>query len=231
MLGASGVFSSCTSPPSQDDDNCLWLLHVPLNKVFLQFDSFISSSYKCDAKIIVYDGVSKTSPMLATISPNKPRPVIISTSFFLLVEYIADMTYSSRFNASYNTVTFGATFTSNNGSVVSPRYPSFYPNNVKDTSIIIAPTGFTVSLNFTLFDLELSPECSNDFLVIRDGGDTNAPILGTYCGRIPSLHLLSTGQMMLFQFSSNKQTTRPGFKADYTFVPSQITMNTENDSQ
>ncbi|XP_066439522.1 astacin-like metalloendopeptidase isoform X2 [Eleutherodactylus coqui] len=218
ILGASGNFSSDSASPLEDNDNCLWILHVPFNKVFLQFHSFISSSH-CDAKIIVYDGTTKASPILATIRPNLPHPVFISTALFLLVEYITDPTCSSSFRASYHTVTFGGTFTSKTGAVVSPKYPSFYPDNVRDTSIIIAPTGSKVSVNFTAFDLESSLACSNDSLVIRDGGDTNAPILGTYCGKVTNLHLLSTGHMMLFQFSSNNQINGTGFKANYHFVP------------
>ncbi|XP_073514935.1 embryonic protein UVS.2-like [Phyllobates terribilis] len=219
ILGSSGTFSSSDASPSLASDNCLWLLQVPFNKLFLQFDSFTASSDNCSAQIIVYDGVTKTSPVLATISPNKLYNVLISSGLFLLVEYITDQNCSSSFSASYYTVNFGGTFTTNNRFVASPKYPSTYPNSVVDISLIIAPVGFRVSLNFTLFDLESSPTCSKDFLVIRDGGDTNASILGTYCGKIMDLLLSSTGHMMLLQFSSNVRTNGKGFRAKYTFVP------------
>ncbi|XP_073397811.1 astacin-like metalloendopeptidase isoform X2 [Dendrobates tinctorius] len=219
ILGTSGTFSSSDASPSLANDNCLWLLHVPSNKLFLQFDLFSASSTNCNAEIIVYDGVTKSSPALATISPNQPHHALISSGLFLLVEYITDQNCSSSFRASYNAVTSGGTFTSNNSFVASPKYPSTYPNSVLDTSIILAPVGFMVSLNFMFFDLESSPSCSNDFLVIRDGGDTNSSIIGTYCGKIMGLVLSSTGNMMLLQFSSNVQTNGKGFRAEYSFVP------------
>ncbi|CAJ0934947.1 unnamed protein product [Ranitomeya imitator] len=205
ILGTSGTLSSSDASPSLANDNCLWILHVPLNKLFLQFDSFGASSINCTAEIIVYDGVTKTSPVLATISPKQQHHVLISSGLFLLVEYITDPNCSSSFHASYN--------------AASPKYPNTYPNSVQDTSIILAPVGFMVSLNFTLFDLESSPTCSNDFLVIRDGGDTNSSIIGTYCGKIMDLVLSSTGNMMLLQFSSNCRQTPTAKDYEQQLVP------------
>ncbi|XP_069823947.1 astacin-like metalloendopeptidase [Dendropsophus ebraccatus] len=219
LLGPSGNFSSINAT-ARVNDSCLWLLHVPINKVFLRIDSFNASQKNCSAKIIVYDGVSKSKPILATLSPNQPLPVLISSGLFMVVEYITNKSCSSSFHASYDSVIYGATYTSSTGSVVSPKYPSFYPNSAKDISVIIAPVGFKVSLNFTLFDIESSPNCSNDILVIRNGGDIQSSVLGSYCGRKTTLSLLSGGDMLLFQFTSDLQTIRRGYKADYTFVPS-----------
>ncbi|XP_075182641.1 astacin-like metalloendopeptidase [Anomaloglossus baeobatrachus] len=218
LLGSSGSFSSSDASPSLPKDNCLWLLHVLVNKVFLQFSSFISSPIDCDAQIIVYNGVTKSSSILAKIDPNRPPPVLISSGLFMVVEYVTDQNCSSSFSASYSTVVYGGTFTSNNSFVTSTKYPDSYPNSVQDTSIIIAPAGFRVFLKFILFDLESSPSCSKDYLAVRDGGDTNAPVLGTYCGTRTDLRLSSTGQMMLLKFSSNSQTVGQGFRAEITFV-------------
>ncbi|XP_075044339.1 astacin-like metalloendopeptidase isoform X2 [Mixophyes fleayi] len=196
LLGVSGSLSSNDISPKQNNDNCLWLIQMPSDKVLFQLDLFTtSSSSKGLAEINVYDGVDKTSLLLAKISPGQSSPLLISS------------------------VLYGATLTTDNGIVVSPKYPSFYPNNVNGTWIIIAPTGYRVSLIFQVFDLESSPSCSCDILVIRDGGGAAEPILGTYCGKISSLILKSSGQMMLLQFSSNLQGNTQGFNASYSFVP------------
>ncbi|XP_056383576.1 astacin-like metalloendopeptidase isoform X2 [Hyla sarda] len=220
FLGPSGNFSSINASTPRVNDSCIWLLHVPISKVFLRFTSFSSSSKNCNAKINVYDGVSKAKPILATIRPNETYPVFISSGPFMVVEYVPIKSCASSFYASYETVMYGNTYTAYNGSVVSPKYPSFYPSSAKDISVIIAPIGFKVSVNFTLFDIESSPNCTSDVLLIRNGGDINSSVLGKYCGRKTTLSLLSSGRMMLFQFSSDTQTNRKGYKADYTFVSS-----------
>ncbi|XP_071972722.1 embryonic protein UVS.2-like [Engystomops pustulosus] len=218
ILGTSGSFSSSDASPSKANDNCLWLIHVVSFKVYLQLNFFTPSSDDCSDHIIVYDGVNKTSPVLVNISLNQPPPVLISSGVFMLVEYIADKSCSNSFSASYRTVSFGRTYTSSTGSVLSQKHPSNYPNNIKDTSIIIAPPGYKVSLTFALIDLELSPDCANDYLVLRDGGNTNSPIIGKYCGQKNKFRLLSSERMVLFQFSSNSSISRQGYRANYSFV-------------
>ncbi|XP_040203773.1 embryonic protein UVS.2-like [Rana temporaria] len=220
LLGASGDFSSSDATPIDMSDNCLWLLHVPSKQILLQFATFVCSSTKCNANINVYDGVSKNSPLLATISAGQPLPVLISSGTLMLLEYITDPSAPSSFNGSYSSVTFGGTFTTNGGNVVSPNYPSSYPNNVNGTYIIIAPPGNQVMLTFSAFGLESAAQCSNDYLEIRDGGDRNAPILGVYCGKMYNLTVQSSGPMILLQFSSNNKVNGIGFSANYYFVSS-----------
>ncbi|KAM5138569.1 astacin-like metalloendopeptidase isoform 2-T2 [Mantella aurantiaca] len=218
LLGTSGTFSSSDATPESSNDHCLWLLHVPSYLVLLQFSNFVCPFNKCDAKINVYDGVNKNSPLLAMVSAGQSLPVLISSGRFMLLEYITDPSTPSSFDASYSTVAYGGTFTTDGGSVVSPHYPSSYPNRATGTYVIIAPPGNQVFLIFKDFDMGSSLTCLNDYLEIRDGGDLNSPSLGVYCGQRSNLVIVSSGPTLLLQFSSNSRVNRKGFKADYFFV-------------
>lgn len=71
-------------------------------QILLQFATFVCSSTKCNANINVYDGVSKNSSLLATISAGQPLPVLISSGALMLLEYITDPSAPSSFNGSYS---------------------------------------------------------------------------------------------------------------------------------
>ncbi|XP_063800236.1 astacin-like metalloendopeptidase [Pseudophryne corroboree] len=218
LLRPSGRLSSSDVAAEEQSDSCLWLIQVPYVKVLLQVESFNCLSGTCSAAINVYDGVNTESPLLARFSPGTSFPLLMSSGKFILVEYRRDNSTTSTFDASFRAVLFGATLTKDNGTVVSPKYPSFYPNNVNGTWIIIAPPGYSVSLTFPVFNVESSPSCSTDYLAILDGGGVTAPVLGTYCGKISGLKLKSSGQMMVLHFSSNLKVNKHGFQAKYSFV-------------
>ncbi|XP_018410011.1 PREDICTED: astacin-like metalloendopeptidase [Nanorana parkeri] len=217
LLGPSGNFSSTDVTPINNNDNCLWLLHVPSDLILLQFGQFVCLSGKCNAKINVYDGVSKNSTLLVTVNAGQPLPVLISSDKFMLLEYIADTPSPSSFNASYKTVVYGGTFTKNRDYVESPDYPFNYYNNLQAIYVIIAPPGNRVLLNFTDFDLESSTKCMNDYLTVRDGGNLTAPALGVYCGHKSNFIVTSSGPMVVLQFSSNSKVQGHGFHVDYSF--------------
>ncbi|XP_040183743.1 embryonic protein UVS.2-like [Rana temporaria] len=215
LLGASGKFSSSDATATNTSDNCLWLIHAPSNLILLKFAKFDCFSKNCNAKINVYDGVTKNSPLLATVIAGQPLPVLVSSGTLVLLEYITNA--SSSFSGSYSTVTYGGTFTTDGGSVKSPNYPFSYPDNARGTYIIIAPPKKQVFLTFSEFDIDSSSKCSNDSLSIRDGGNLNAPLLGVYCGKRSNLVISSSGPMVVLQFSSNSNTNGKGFKANFSF--------------
>ncbi|KAM9299700.1 astacin-like metalloendopeptidase [Gastrophryne carolinensis] len=243
LLGPSGSFSSDDAASHNENDNCLWLLQVPSgqvdnggscgvfgghcagnpefqlsSRILLQINQFVCPSDNCKAEIKVYDGITKNSSLLATFNPNQSIPLLVSSEQLMLVELIDSTSQSSRFNASYSTAQFGGTFTTDNGSAVSPRYPSNYPSNTRATYVIIAPLGKKVMLKFSSVDIESSPECLNDFLLIRDGGSLSDPILGLYCGPGSNTAITSTGSTVVMVFSSNASINKKGFKIDYSFV-------------
>ena len=110
----------------------------------------------------------------------------------------------------------GGKFEDDNGVITSPWYPNPYDDNKICIYDIEAPLGKAIVLNFTNFDIEA--DCDFDSLRIYDGVDSNATLIGTYCGdenppvatsRMNHLHLI---------FSTDSSNTGPGFRATYKFI-------------
>lgn len=68
-----------------------------------------------------------------------------------------------------------------------------------------------VTLTFYEFDLG-----QNDELIIYDGGDTNANVVGTYTGTNMPASFTSTGNKLFIAFTSDESGTGPGFYAEFT---------------
>ena len=77
-------------------------------------------------------------------------------------------------------------------------------------------------LTFQFFQLEScflsSPTCSCDHLEIRDGTDSNAELLGRYCGNEYPTAVQSSGKFMWIEFDADSSDNERGFFVKYTAV-------------
>ena len=104
-------------------------------------------------------------------------------------------------------------FTAASGTVYDAGGPSAnYGDDVRQCQLI-APTGATsVTLSFSSFDLE----SGYDHLLVFNGANNQAPLLGKFSGTtLPGTLTASAGKMYL-EFRSDCATNRPGFVASYT---------------
>ena len=70
-------------------------------------------------------------------------------------------------------------------------------------------------LPFSMFDLEDSEYCNNDFVEVREGGEAG-DVLGRYCGNtLPSN--MTTGHDLWIKFRTSPTVEGRGFMADYSF--------------
>jgi len=53
------------------------------------------------------------------------------------------------------------------GNLASPEWPFNYTNDLDCIWTISAPVGIQIELTFSMFDLEKSENCTNDYLEIR----------------------------------------------------------------
>ncbi|XP_069830368.1 hatching enzyme 1.2-like [Dendropsophus ebraccatus] len=214
--------STYDSSSGQGYKTCLYLIQSTIRILLQLSDINVPSSPGCSSSYIkVYDGVSQSSPVLLDKTCGRgPVPPLISSGKFMLIEIVNNqLSALSRFIASYQTVRYGGTYGTYNGKVTSPKFPFFYPNDVDLVYSIVAPKGYTVSLTFRSFEMDNPPACSTDYVRVIDGSLTTSPILGTYCGVMyEPLTLVSTGNVMLLQFRSEKNNENKGFSADYNFV-------------
>ncbi|XP_043938016.1 high choriolytic enzyme 1-like [Protopterus annectens] len=217
----SGNFSSADSFSNYPNNvSCVWLIRIPMDRIFLEFQSFaVSSSDTCTTEYIrIYDGNSKSAPLLLeTYCDKMLPPSVLSSSTTMLVEFVASST-TSGFKASYSTVPCGGTLTNTSGSFITPYHPAIYPNLLECIWVIRAPTGFKISLQMNLIDVEFEAGCPYDYITIHDGGQTSSPKKGIYCGKYNMPLFTSAGNAVVIQFHTDESIQGIGFAASYKFV-------------
>ena len=97
-------------------------------------------------------------------------------------------------------------------------HPSYGDNNYK-TNLhclwqLTARSGYIIRLRFKEFDVENEKLCGYDYVIIRDGNNSSAPLLGRVCGRGPR-EFVSTGNRMWMEFRTDLTTNKKGFIAEY----------------
>ncbi|XP_066488058.1 astacin-like metalloendopeptidase [Tiliqua scincoides] len=124
-----------------------------------------------------------------------------------------------KINKLYSCNYCSTVLSNSSGNFSSDNYPSSYPSNVECLWLIRIPQD-KVLLKFHVFDLELSPNCTSDYIRIYDGISRNSPILiDKFCGTGQLPIAVAFGSTMLIQFvSDNEATAAKGFTASYTHV-------------
>ncbi|XP_074854638.1 embryonic protein UVS.2-like [Carettochelys insculpta] len=221
LSNLTGSFSSTIYQSSSPNNaNPVWLIRIPANKIFLQFNSlYIQPSSDCASNhVLVYDGGSRSDIVLLNkLCRPKQLPSVVSSGNMMLVELVSDGTTVPTFKASYSSVQCGNTFTAMNGKFESPLYPSRYPPLTDCAWIMMAPEGFKISLKIQSFHLEDSFQCQHDYLVIYDGGTTAAPLKGKYCANDLVPGFISSGNSLLVEFHSDSIRQYSGFQTEYSF--------------
>ena len=87
-----------------------------------------------------------------------------------------------------------------------------YPNDVRQCQLI-APTGASsVTLTFSSFDLE----SNYDHLLVFNGANNQAPLIGKFSGTASPGTLTASSGKMFLELRSDCATTRPGFAASWS---------------
>lgn len=209
-----------------NNQNCTWLIQPPgATSVSLNFTSFNLEEASTDGQSIydaveVYDGATVNDPLLGRFSGNSLPPMVTSTSGSLLVRFYSDVSVTDSGWTAYYTSTSAQHCTQNNvlttasGNIVDGSGTDLYANNA-DCNWLIQPPGATkIRLNFTQF----STEQDYDGVVVYDGKDNTAPILGIFSGNTIPSAVTSTGGTMFVQFLSDETLRKEGFSANYTSI-------------
>ncbi|XP_076818368.1 scavenger receptor cysteine-rich domain-containing protein DMBT1-like [Clavelina lepadiformis] len=99
----------------------------------------------------------------------------------------------------------------------SPDYPSNYPNDLNCTYIIEAANdGDQVEIAF----IEILTERCCDYIIVRDGRNSNSPIIGNFRGNITrDLTYISSFGALYIEFESDESITFTGFQVEYRAHP------------
>lgn len=74
-------------------------------------------------------------------------------------------------------------------------------------------TSFCLSVFFR--QIENHDNCVYDFIEIRDGGDSSAPLIGSYCGYKMPEDIKSTANTLYVKFVSDGSVQKAGFAATF----------------
>lgn len=72
-----------------------------------------------------------------------------------------------------------------------------------------------IEIKFTLFDLETHAKCRWDYLEIRDGDNSESPLINRFCGQQIPRPIISTGNKVWIKFRADSSFTGQGFRAEY----------------
>ena len=100
------------------------------------------------------------------------------------------------------------------GTITSPNFPSPYPNNINCMWKITVNDGPRVKLTFKNLILQSSPDCTKDYVQLRNGLTASGDIIGTYCSSVPQPRI-SSGKSMWVKFHSDESVKDLGFEARY----------------
>ncbi|XP_075044211.1 embryonic protein UVS.2-like isoform X2 [Mixophyes fleayi] len=212
---ARGTFS-WESKQRPNISTCVWLIRVPEDKVFLQFESFsVQSSPACaQGSVTVYDGMSTKSPILLQKTCGNVRPLGQVASGKLVRIELASRGTGINFKAIYNSIQCGRTLTRTTGNFSTPGFPGKYPNSANCVWILSAPAGNKITLHVAPFSLESSLNCSYDYFLLRDGQRQMKR-----CGIVRVLDFISTTRSLVVYFHSDSSVQENGFFATYSFAP------------
>jgi len=212
-----GSFEDGSGPLDyQDNSDCRWLIQPSdsVKKITLNFTAFNISD--TSDKVIVYDGSSITSPVLATFTGTDLPNAVSSTGSRMLVRFLTNgSSVSSGWQATYTCVPFPycnqlTTLTTPTGTISDGSGDRNYSNNSM-CRWYIKPAGAR-SITFTFSSLDT--EEGIDTILFKDA--VNQTKLATVSGNsIPGPIYCGSGQLLV-TFRSNGSNTYTGWEGSYT---------------
>ena len=205
--------------------NCSWLIQPPQAKtVTFNFNEFKLQNPSADGKSIydaveIYDGTNDTAPLLGRFTGSTlPKPVTSSGSS-LFIKFYTDYEINFQGWSGYYTSTqvpycngVATTLTTASGTLSDGSGTDKYANNSNCAWLIQPTNAKTVTLNFTEFDTELN----SDWVIIYDGSNNTAPVLGKFSGSTLPTSVTSTTGNMYVVFLSDEGIRANGWSANYT---------------
>ncbi|RVE59186.1 hypothetical protein OJAV_G00201620 [Oryzias javanicus] len=229
LSGPAGSFSYPNNPGHDQYDHqvsCAWVVRTDPNKILrVTFPYFhLELSAGCNFDFLqIHDGDSPTSYMIGKYCGQSAPAELHSSHNALYFWFRSD----SSVNAGGFTVTWqaedpvcGGELTATYGNINSPGYPGNYPPGRDCYWMVTVNPGLLITFAFGTLNLESHPNCSFDFLEIRDGLQPADPVLGKFCSTGTPAPLQTTGPFAWIHFHSDLTVSDRGFHVTYTTSPS-----------
>lgn len=210
--------------------NCQWLIQPPqATSVTLNFNSFDLEPASTGGQTIydaveVYNGPTTGSPLLGRFSGSNIPPSVSSTGSTMLIRFYSNLQttaqgWSANYTSTSNPYCNGqTTLTAPSGNFSDGSSANQYANNTTCSWLIQPPNAATITLSFVAF----STEQNNDGVIVYDGANNTAPILGQFSGTNLPSSVTSTGGSMFVEFLSGVSVRGDGWTANYTSTQNAI---------
>lgn len=217
LTSLSGSFEDGSGPLDyQNNSDCRWLIQPTdsVKKITLSFTAFTLTD--TSDKVIVYNGNSITSPVLATITGSAIPNSVSSTGAKMLVRFLTNGSgVSAGWQATYTSTPYLycsglTTLTTPNGTISDGSGDKNYANS----SLCrwwIKPNGAR-SITFTFNHLDTEPGL--DTILFRD--PVNATNLITVSGNTIPGPIFSPSGQLLMTFRSNNSNAYAGWDGTYS---------------
>ena len=107
--------------------------------------------------------------------------------------------------------------------VISPGYPSNYPDNQDKTFPLQVASGQVIEILFTDFNLEPHASCEYDHVTVLDGDGST--LLAKTCGTNKPAKITSKTNVAAIKFKSDTSVTNKGFRAEWKAVTKTVPVN------
>ncbi|CAL8142101.1 unnamed protein product [Orchesella dallaii] len=227
----AGEEGSLKYPQTQSTYNhrtyCEWLMHTTAGKVFnITFTNFhLEGGSSCSYDYLdIRDGADTSAPLIGKYCGEElPRGGnVISTHNTLHLTFKSDHSVVGLgFELFWNSTdpVCGGIENRTDGHISSPGYPGKYPHDRDCTWQIKVSLGKKIHLVFALFQLENHPNCSYDYLEIRDGLQETAPVLEKLCNTTHPAPITSSGPYLTIRFHTDDSSSDQGFLMTYNEIP------------
>ncbi|XP_001377380.2 cubilin [Monodelphis domestica] len=234
-----GVITSPNYPETYPPNlNCSWHVLVPSGLTiavhFEQPFEIPNGEPSCNHGdyLVMKNGPDNSSPALGPregngrFCGNTPFSTLYTTDNQMFVHFVSDNSDGGQgFKIKYEaqSLACGGNIylhdSNTDGYVTSPNYPDNYPAHADCIWTISVPSGRLVKLQFEdHFNIEISTNCTSNYLELRNGGDSDAPILSRFCGTSLPSSVLSSGDAIYLRFRTDDSPTHIGFKAKYSIA-------------
>ncbi|XP_047205867.1 cubilin [Girardinichthys multiradiatus] len=202
--------------------NCEWSiqnpLHINSSIVVLIEDMHLENHQTCELDYLAIRLGDSDGDLLGRFCGRTPPavPIVVFTPE-LWVHFRTDSSQGDLgFKAKYSFSECGGWQTGEGGVLSSPNYPNMYPSPSRCAWLLEAPTGYTITLSFSYFNLESHTTCSWDSVTVFNGGSPGSPIIGQYCGTTFPGTIQSGSNKLAVVFLADHSVSKGGFIASWS---------------
>lgn len=213
------------------NETCSWQITVQTGRTIqFEFEKLNLAKFddgSCNSYIVIRNGVHDDSPFLgagkycndfASIPATSGNRAIVQFSRNRMLQR------SNEFILKYAQVEHecGGSYTLDHSSdsvtISTPNYPNIPNPHIECVYRVTAPNGQLLKMEFVeRFDLTPSINCLKEFVEIREGTTTTAPLIGKYCREKPQ-PIFTTSNMVRLLYFTDVAVPRNGFKVKVSFA-------------